>query len=552
MVRCILLKIVPYPKMMQRITAFVFILFHAMAGPLGLAGADERPNVIIVICDDLNDSVEGFGGHPQAITPNMDRLAQRGVKFLNAQCNVPICGPSRASLWSGLYPHSTGNFGYRQQQNPWYNNPTLQDSVTLFEHMTKGGYKVFATGKIHHNGHEKWDIFEDALGNSGFKVEPSMGPYPAGIVHEYPGRGNTHPDLPEGMKGVGWDSGFGPIRDISSEYGGTGYWKYKFSQDETYHYKSPDDRARMPDERSADYAIGLLQEDHEKPFFITIGFNRPHSPMHVPEDYFEMYPLDSIAPSMAMAGDMVDCAPTFRDLKDIGTGSYGFEKFDHVLDSGGEENLKAWTRAYLACVTFVDDQLGRVLDALEASAYAENTIIIFTSDHGYHMGEKEQLFKNSVWEESTRVPFVVAGPGIASNAVATAPVSLIDVYPTILDYCSLEKDPNAETNGQPLDGFSLRGLLENPTAGEWVGPAIAVTALASGAELGPNEPGPPQEQHYSIRSERYRYIICRNGDEELYDHLTDPFEWFNLAANEQYAPVIQKLRAEFLRLLKKY
>jgi iduronate 2-sulfatase len=513
-------------------------------------GQADRPNVIIVICDDLNDSVEGLGGHPQAITPNMDRLARRGVQFANAQTNAPICGPSRASLWSGLYPHSTGNFGYNQQQNPWYKNPVLSNSVTLFEHMTKGGYKVFATGKIHHNGHEKWDIFNDAEGNSGFEVAPSMGPYPAGSEPEYRGRGNTHPDMPEGMEGVGWDSNFGPIRDISSEFDGTGYWIYKYRNEEIYHYQSPDDRDLMPDERSADYAIQLLGEEHEKPFFLTIGFNRPHSPLHVPEEYFERYPLDTIRPAQILPGDMLDVAPSFRDLHDLGTGSYGFDKFRYVMENGGVETLKAWTQAYLACVTFVDDQLGRVMDALEASAYADNTIVIFTSDHGYHMGEKDQLFKNSVWEESTRVPFIIAGPGIPSEAVVTAPVSLIDVYPTLVDYCSLDKNPNANTNGKPLDGYSLRGLLEDPLAGKWAGPPIAVTALASGAELALNNPGPPEEQHYSIRSERYRYIMCRNGDEELYDHLVDPFEWYNLAGKEQYAPVIQKLRAEFLQLFK--
>jgi arylsulfatase A-like enzyme len=537
---------------MHRSTFLIVLVFSFVCTSVessSIPSGDERPNVIIIICDDLNDSVEGFGGHPQAITPNMDRLANRGVKFLNAHCNVPVCGPSRASIWSGLYPHTTGNFGYRQQENPWYTNPTLKNSVTVFEHMTAGGYTVFATGKIHHNGHEKWEIFNSTTGTSGFKVEPSMGPYPAGEIHEYLGRGNTHPDLPEGMRGVGWDSGFGPIRDISDAYNQTGHWKYKYSLSETYHYKSPDDRDLMPDERSTDYVIGLLREAHDKPFFITIGLNRPHSPMHVPENYFEMYPINSIQLSMSMADDLLDCAPTFRDLKDVGTGNYSFEKFNYIMDSGGLEALKAWTRAYLACVTFVDDQVGRILDALEESAYANNTIIIFTSDHGYHMGEKEQLFKNSVWEESTRVPFVISGPGIVCNASATVPISLIDVFPTLIDYCNLTPHPNAGTNGYPLDGFSLRGLLENPVAGKWDGPRIALTAVASGAKLETNEPGPRDQQHYSVRGERFRYIICRNGDEELYDHLVDPYEWHNLASNKAFDHIKQELRAEFSRLL---
>ncbi|NDV61879.1 sulfatase [Puniceicoccales bacterium CK1056] len=527
---------------------FVFILFLSTQVAAGKKGGDV-PNVIFIICDDLNDSVEGFGGHPQAITPNMDRLARKGVKFVNAQCNVPICGPSRASLWSGLYPHTTGNFGYKQQQNPWRKNPVMKETVTLFEHLTNEGYKVFASGKIHHNGHEDWDIFKDLDGNTGFKVEPSMGPYPAGDKHEYPGRGNTHPDMPSGMKGVGWDSGFGAIRDISAEYGGTGYWKYKFSWEDEYRYEGPDDRDLMPDERCADYAIELLQQKHDKPFMLAIGFNRPHSPRHVPENYFDLYPLDELQLTPMLKDDLEDCAPTFSTKKDIGTEGYGFEKFSHVINNGGLENLKAWTQAYLACVTFVDDQLGRVLDALDESAYADNTIVIFTSDHGYHMGEKSHLFKNSVWEESTRVPMVIAGPDIAVDAVCTAPVSLIDLYPTLVDYGQLDQEPNARKNGKSLDGFTMRGLLENPSANKWEGPPIAITALSSNKPLEINEPGAPEDQHYSIRSERYRYVLTRNGEEELYDHLTDPNEWYNLASRPQYAPVVQTLRKEFFQVI---
>lgn len=524
------------------------MLLFALVFPSGIFGA--TPNVIVVICDDLNDSVEGFGGHPQAITPNMDRLATSGVKFLNAQCNVPVCGPSRSSLWSGLYPHTTGDYGYNQQQNAWRKNPILRDAVTVFENMTKSGYQVFATGKIHHNGHEDWSIFEDKNGVTGFKVPPSMGPYPAGQYPEYKGRGNTHPDMPLGMRGVGWDSGFGAIRNITEEYEGTGFWKYEFGSDRVYHYETPDDRDLMPDEASAQYAAEILSQKHDKPFFLTVGLNRPHSPLHVPEKYFELYSKNQLLIPPQLAGDIDDVPTLVTESFDVGFGDYGFLKYKWVYENGGHDTMRAWLQAYLACVTFLDDQLGVILDALDKSAYAENTIVIFTSDHGHHMGEKRYLFKNSPWEESTRVPLVVSGPGISSDVAISHPVSLIDIYPTLVDYCDLEGNPNKLTNGKQLDGYSLRSSLENPLDHNWEGPAFALTAVASSQHVETNQPAPKHEQHYSIRSERYRYIHYRDGSSELYDHLTDPHEWYNLAGNEQYSAVVHEHRSFLEAMLK--
>ena len=503
----------------------------------------DKPNVLFIICDDLNDAVEGMGGHPQAITPNMDKLAKMGVRFTNAQCNVPICGPSRASLWSGLYPHTTGYYGYKQQQNHWRRNPVLKNSVTLLEHMTNDGYKVYATGKIHHNGHEDWSIFKDKKGKSGFNVRSSMGPYPSGTKEDYKGRGKSHPDMPKDIKG--WDSSFGPVRNISDSFNGSGHWKYTFGSDKTYKYVSEEDRDLMADEKSVVYAKTILKKEHDKPFMLAVGFNRPHTPLYVPEKYFNMYGLDTLKVARVKENDLEDCSKILYKDHNLGTKNYGYHKYNQVNDSCDKEALKKWTQAYLACVTFVDDQSGSLLNAIENSAYAKNTLIVFTSDHGYHMGEKQQLFKNSVWEESTRVPLIIAGPGVKQSAECEVPVSLIDFYPTVVDYCGLSEHPNKDTNAKELDGFSLRELLAKPQKNKWKGPEIAISAVASNKPLEINQPGAAVDQNFSVRSKQYRYVICSNGEEELYDHYVDPFEWNNLVGIPEYKKVKEKLNKQF-------
>jgi hypothetical protein len=228
--------------------------------PLEAGVVADRPNMLLIICDDLNDSVGGMGGHPQAKTPNIDRLMARGVRFVNAQANAPLCGPSRASLWSGLAPQTTGYYGYDQQKNHWRKNPVLKDSVTLFELAAARGYLIQATGKIHHNGHEDWSIFKNADGTEGFGVQPSFGPYPWDGSQNKKQWGCLHPDLPKCWhdENVSWDSGFGPIRDISKEFGGKGSWI--LNRGKPYRYVSADDRDLMPDEQSAEYAVGVLKK----------------------------------------------------------------------------------------------------------------------------------------------------------------------------------------------------------------------------------------------------------------------------------------------------
>jgi len=531
---------------MNRIVTYIVLSLLGFGVFASEDSKQKRPNVVFIICDDLNDAIEGMGGHPQAISPNLDKLEKSGVTFLNAQTNCPICGPSRASLWSGLYPHTTGYFGYKQQQNHWRKNPTLKNTVTLFQHLSGNGYQVYATGKIHHNGHEDWSIFRNADGENGFKVSPSFGPYPwdgDAATNNVKDRGVAYPHLPKNyVSNSCWD-GFGPVCDLSNTMNGKGTWLYNHNGEE-FIYKSEDNRDLMPDERCVEYAKDVLTSQHDEPFFMAVGFNRPHSPCYVPQKYFDMFNIDSLQLAPFLKNDLADCAKSIWKDKDLGSGGTGFYKYSKLNDADGEQALLQWTRAYLACIAFVDDQIGKVVEAVNNSEYADNTIIIVTSDHGYHMGEKEYIFKNTLWEESARIPFIVAGKGVAQGQKCINPISLIDVYPTIVDLCNLPENPNAGGNNKSLDGNSLVPLLENPKKAKWKGNDFAITAVSSSYELGVNQPAPVQTQHYSIRTAQYRYIYCRNGEEELYDHHADPHEWHNLANNAEYKKIKMELKSD--------
>lgn len=492
-------------------------------------------NILTIICDDLNDSIEGMGGHPQAKTPNIDRLMKRGVRFTNAASNVPICGPSRASMWSGLHPLTTGFYGADQQNNRWHDNPVIAQSGSLFELFTRHGYRNFATGKIHHNGHEVLEIFENEDGFPGFGTKPNFGPIPNDGDPKNKRNGVLPPWMPEGLrKKGGWGDGFGPVQDLK-KYGSQYGWTM-FHSGEPWEFRNGHDRDPMPDEVHAAEVVEFLGKKHDKPFIATVGFTRPHSPWYAPQEFFDLFPLEDVKLTPILPGDTEDCSKILTQQHDIAQ-PWGWQKYKKIMDNGGEEQLRKWTQAYLACVAFVDDQVGEVLDALEASPYADNTLIVFTSDHGYHMGEKEYVFKYSPWEESVRVPLVIAGPGVAQNQACAAPVSLVDIYPTMTDLAGVAPQHR-------LDGSSMRPLLENPAAGQWDGPDFSLAASASKAPIVKDQPSPAADQHFSLRTERYRYIRCRNGEEELYDHQNDPHEWVNEVTNPEFSTILATLRAK--------
>ncbi len=500
-----------------------------------------KPDILFVVFDDLNDSVARMGGHPQARTPAIDRLMARGVRFTNAQTNCPICGPSRASFMTGIAPWTSEHFGQAMfSRVPWWDNPILGPCVTIPEHFRNHGYAVAGTGKVFHHGEEKWEAFTDREGVLQYGEKWDFGPYPWD-GHEKTRRdwnGCPHQDLPW-WNPLNPDYLFAPLSHVPSIAadpakgipGHTGWIRHG----DPFRWEGRNDRDLLTDERSAAYAADFLRRhDGAAPFFLAVGFMRPHTPLVAPDEFFDLFPLDKLELAVSLPGDLDDCASVFRrEIPDICTGSLGRRHYQEMMACGGEELLRRWTQAYLACVAFADAQLGKVLDALEASPHADNTIVVMCSDNGYHMGEKEQLFKNTVWEESNRVPLVVAGPGMARGAECGRPVSLLDLYPTFCDLAGLPASPHPHV---PLDGHSLVPLLADP-AGAWSGPDVAVSALSSDYQCACDALGraPRKRQHYSIRSRRYRYILCNNGEEELYDHDADPYEWHNLLTGKPLA-----------------
>lgn len=318
-------------------------------------------------------------------------------------------------------------------------------------------------------------------------------------------------------------------------------------------YVNEDDRDPTPDERNARWAANRIrayaENGGDEPLFLAVGFIRPHTPLHVPQKYFDQFPIESVELPTIKDNDAADTH--FKDLYvDTVKGLKYFRLLEESYPEEGE-GIRAFTQAYLASVAAVDDCIGEVVDAVDNSSLKDNTIIVLISDHGWSMGQKDYLFKNFLWEESARVPFIVRAPGITqAGGVAEHPVSLIDLYPTLVDLCELRGDTRKNEKGASLDGYSLRPFLENPQSMEWDGPEGALTMLFAG-EHSKSKPAKednknPDKQHWSLRTSGWRYILYNNGLEELYDHTNDPHEWSNLAGNSQYSEIKDKLRQQLL------
>jgi len=374
-----------------------------------------KPNILFIAIDDLNDWVGVMKGHPQARTPNIDRLARGGTLFTNAHCQAPVCGASRASLLMGMLPSTNGIYLLIDDLDLKKSNAAAARAVFLQDHLKNNGYGTYGVGKIFHNG-DKAGVHDDFGGHASF------GPYS-------PTRFKYDPT---------W---FGRPAITSTDWGA---------------YPERDDL--MPDFHVTEYAIAQLGRKHDKPFFLAAGFNRPHTPWYVPQKWFDLFPLESIITPPFLPSDMDDIPAMGRRVNAVNA----TPTTDWAIETG---EWKAIVQAYLACIAFVDHHVGRVLDALEKSPYRDNTLVILWSDHGYHIGEKNRFAKQSLWERSTKVPLIFSGPGIPANQECSKPVNLLDIYSTIVDYCGLDRP-------EPLEGRSLRPLIENPSR-EWPHAAIS-------------------------------------------------------------------------------
>jgi arylsulfatase A-like enzyme len=503
----------------------------------------DKPNVILIVCDDLNDYEGVFGGHPQAKTPNMDRLAGSGVRFDQAHCTIPICNPSRASFLTGLYPHTSKCYGFEK----WPGYEVLANSRTLMDYFRLNGYHTLGTGKLMHNCIEsEWSEFGNLVDYGPFAFNGKDN-----VAHPW----NRSP-LRDDFGAI--DGSFGPLFKLTGETSvvtgepftwRTGHWAAMRGM----RYESETDRDATADELNGAWAVEKLNtfaaDPDSKPFFMGVGFIRPHTPLIVPQEYFDRFPLDSIELPVIREHDADD---TFKhtvtcpeDDRCADRGNKLLSSLIASFDGDRELALKKFIQAYLASVASVDDQVGLILDAVENSRLKENTIIILTSDHGWGMGEKDYLYKNSLWQESTRVPLAIRAPGVAkAGGAAAVPVSLIDLYPTLVDLCGLEGDTMKNEKGRPLDGHSLKPLLENPESGTWAGPEAALTAMYVWASE-----YDPAKQSYALRFKDWRYIRYQSGKEELYHTAQDPHEWTNLALNPEYDAKLKTCREKlFARL----
>jgi choline-sulfatase len=445
-----------------------FAVFTAFAATA--AHAADRPNVLFIAVDDLNDWIGPLGGHPQAKTPNLDRLAARGVTFTNAHCQAPMCNPSRTSLMTGKRPSTTGVYAL----DPWFRTAEpLKDLVTFPQHFQASGYVTMATGKLHHDGFPPKDQRVD------------------GVEFTRWGYGGGHRQQPRNKRA-----------DATTRKERAWGWGVFDGTDEELH-----------DYKVADWAIEQLKNPpaEGKPFFLGVGFRRPHLPCVVPQKWFDLYPDDETLVMPKVKREDRDDVPASAE--------YLHWKIPeprlNVLEREGE--WRHLVRSYLACISFMDAQVGRVLDALDASGNADKTIIVLWSDHGWHLGEKGMTGKLSLWERSTRVPLMFAGPGIPKGAKCNRTVELLDLYPTLIELAGL---PSRDG----LEGHSIVPQLNDPNAPREV-PAITTQNL----------------NNHAVRTERWRYIRYFDGGEELYDHANDPNEWTNLAADPKHAETKNQL-----------
>ncbi len=425
------------------------------------AQAAQRPNILFIAIDDMNDWTGFLGGHPQAQTPNMDKLAKKGVNFTNAHCSAPGCSPSRNALLYGIEPFNSGLYAFYDQEG--FSDKILEGYASLPEFFKANGYNTYGSGKIHHRRDPtsvEWTEFYKREKGPPIKFDDVEG-YRQGKS----GKMRFSPTL-------------NPLEDHT-------------------------------DYKNASFGVDVLGRKHNKPFFLAVGIVRPHLPFTCPKQFFDLYPKE-VEPPRINPTDHSDIPAVGKAMAKIG-------------DDNRFKKDQAWNkvrRAYLACISWADFNIGRVLDALEASPYADNTVIVLWSDHGYALGEKKHFRKFALWEETTRVPFIILDTrekGAAEGRTVVDGVSLINVYRTLAELSGLEAPAY-------VDGFSLVPQLRDASK------PITQPAICSWGR-----------GNYTVRDRNWRYTRYYDGGDELYAHTNDPDEWTNQAKNPEYAEVKKRL-----------
>ena len=433
--------------------------------------AKKKPNVLFIAVDDLNDWVGYLKEHPQAQTPHIDKLAGESHAFTRAYCSAPLCGPSRTSLMYGIYPHRSGSYFHHETYSPERLIPS--ERIPLQLAFQKNGYYTSGSGKIYHGGKG----YNDTRGWDNFG--PSLCDHSKSQMTYVFGEGTKRPLS---------DWGIG----ISETDPDTGL-----------------------DSKIVNWATNRLSIQHKKPFFIAVGLRKPHAPWVAPKKFYDQYDAANIQLPEVLENDLEDIPDAGKYIAH--TVYPFFKNKEHEIIVAKDGTWEKLVHAYLATCSYADYNVGRILKALEESPYAKNTIIVLWGDHGWHLGEKEHWRKMTLWEQGTRVPFLIKTPGMTEGKIVNAPVSLQDIYPTLVDLCKLDLS-------QELDGNSLKPLL-NKKDGAWDKPVLI--------SYGPG--------NFAVRQEQWKLIRYADGSEEFYDISKDPNEYTNLAGNLEFQPALEKL-----------
>ncbi len=458
------------------------IIFSSVAITLGVMACSNiksdaqkkvnKPNVLFIAIDDMNDWTTLFDKDNPIKTPNLERLAQRGCFFTRAYCTTAACNPSRTSILTGLKPTTSGVYSNSQE---W--KELLPDVVILPQYFLQNGYATKGGGKIFHHGKTGDDREDNPSFQEFFKLR----------LHAHYSGTNHNGYRKE-------DEGVGPLWSPAYDWG-------------------EHDVEKQTDEYTVEY-VNKVMEEHPKnePLFLAAGIFRPHLPFWSPSETFERHPLNETVQPPMPENDLDDVPPIGLEMAHTQPFFWTNSTKKPDEDPGSLKNL---VRCYQASADFADQMVGRLIDQLDETGRAENTIIVLWADHGYHLGDKEACVKFTLWEKANRVPFIIVAPGITKpGSRCDKPVSLVDIYPTLLELANLPQKDD-------LDGLSLVPLLKNSNS-EWERPAIMTMGRGN----------------HAVRTERWRYIRYSDGTEELYDHSKDPWEWTNLATNPEYENII--------------
>jgi arylsulfatase A-like enzyme len=466
-------------------------------------------NVLFIAIDDLNDWIGCLGGHPQVKTPHINRLAKQGTLFTNAHCAVPICGPSRAALFTGRQPWHTGIYSNDNERL----KAVGRQFGTLPQHLHSAGFNTFSAGKVLHGSIKTYpdDIFTE-FGPHYNQFQPLTSKEASYTDEEFNSAVDKANLTHKVDRGPGKLNAIFPLNKMPRER------RLGSKKIESFDWGPlPVSDGEMDDYKTASWAIDKINNNHDKPFFLAAGFYRPHIPLFIPRKYYDMYPPDKIQLPKILENDLADLPDVAQDfaLKAYSAGSH-----KNVID---HHQWREAVACYLACITFVDEQVGRILKALDESTYRDNTTVVLWGDNGWHLGEKEHWGKFTGWNESTRIPLIIAPAKenrgqFAMGSQCNQPVSLIDLYPTILKLLNLPEE-------KYLEGKSLVPLLKDPTAktSDYI-----ISTFGRG--------------NHTVRTEKWRYTRYYDGTEELYNCEQDPNEFTNLANRSGYDKIKNELK----------